>query len=207
MGSPNSKDDGGRARLSGDGERSSFGFSDSGSSHKVLSFDESGQRARVELIEDHYEGGRDEGPGDGSNVQTQVIRSVGEDGSVVTKTVRTTRRTALTDGVATTTVEVQTTTETESKDGAKSTSVATETHTEIGGGTLASEAEEKAPAVHVGETESEREERPSVARAREKAKVLQAVAPTICVVSGSSGQARRNALLDGSTGACACILS
>ncbi|GMF35730.1 unnamed protein product [Phytophthora lilii] len=74
----------------------------------------------------------DEPAGDtGDDVQTQVFRSVEEDGSVVTKTVRTAKRTAVANGVATTTIEVQTTTETESKDGSKSTSVSTETHTEL----------------------------------------------------------------------------
>ncbi|KAE9275238.1 hypothetical protein PR003_g29390, partial [Phytophthora rubi] len=233
MGSPNSKDEGARktARLSGgsdgDGGRPSFGFADTGSSQKVLSFDESGERARVDLIEGHYadekEGEKTQtqvfrseqadgsvvtktvrttrtttrsGAGDyvttievqtttetetkdgakstevatetstetvagqvatfcdgesaaesGDDVQTQVFRSVEEDGRVVTKTVRTTRRTVITNGVATTTVEVHTTTETEDTDGAKSTSVSTETHTEIGGSSSTSETEEKAQAV------------------------------------------------------------
>ncbi|KAG6620932.1 poly polymerase [Phytophthora cinnamomi] len=243
MGSPNSKDEGGRktARLS-DGERPSLGFADTGSSQKVLGFDESGKRARVDLIEDHYadqqgkeapqEGSdvqmqafRSEQPdgsvvtktvrttrttarssagdyvttievqtttetetkdgaksttvstetstetvsgqvatcseGDsaaetgGDDVQTQVFRSVESDGSIVTKTVRTTRRTVVTNGVATTTVEVQTTTETEGKDGAKTTSVSTETHTEIEGGSLTSATEEKAPAALDEVAESE----------------------------------------------------
>ncbi|RLN69190.1 hypothetical protein BBJ29_009892, partial [Phytophthora kernoviae] len=65
-------------------------------------------------------------------VQTQVFESQLEDGSVVTKTVRTTRRKVVTGGIANTVVEVQTTTETVTTDGTTSTSVSKETKTETG---------------------------------------------------------------------------
>ncbi|OWZ05558.1 hypothetical protein PHMEG_00022331, partial [Phytophthora megakarya] len=130
MGSPNSKDGGDRktARLSTDGL-------DSARSQKVLSFDESGERARIDLIEDHYaddkEKKSEQQPEEGTRVQTQVFRSDQEDGSVETKTVRTTRTTTRSSsGDFVTTIEVQTTTETETKDGVKNTTVETETSTE-----------------------------------------------------------------------------
>ncbi|KAL4124148.1 hypothetical protein PRIC2_009987 [Phytophthora ramorum] len=151
MGSPNSKDERKTARLSGDGERPSLDFSDTGSSsQKILSFDESGQRARMDLIEDHYadikekKGEEKERPEEGTSVQTQVFRSEETDGSVVTKTVRTTKTTARTStGDFVTTTEVQTTTETESEDGVKNTSVASETSTETVAGHVSTSAEDK----------------------------------------------------------------
>lgn len=295
MGSPNSKDEGGRktARLSsdGDGGRPSFGFADTGSSQKVLSFDESGERARVDLIEDHYAGEKktdkagaqpqegtsvqtqvfrseqadgsvvtttvrttrtttrsDEGDyvtatevltttetesrdgakstavatetstetvsgqvatfsdGEtGDDVQTQVFRSVEDDGSVVTKTVRTTRRTVVTNGVATTSVEVQTTTETEATDGAKSTSVSTETHTKMGGSSSSiSETEEKAQAALEDDVESEHGGRRSFMFGK-KRKYHKQWHPHF--VSYLDRQEKRaEALYDGSAGVCACVL-
>ncbi|KAF4316289.1 hypothetical protein G195_010289 [Phytophthora kernoviae 00238/432] len=65
-------------------------------------------------------------------VQTQVFESQLEDGSVVTKTVRTTRRKVVTGGITNTVVEVQTTTETVTTDGTTSTSVSKETKAETG---------------------------------------------------------------------------
>ncbi|ETI52497.1 hypothetical protein F441_04321, partial [Phytophthora nicotianae CJ01A1] len=57
----------------------------------------------------------------GKTVETEVFQSEAEDGSIVTKTVRTTRRTMRsTTGAFITTTEVETTTETQTKGGAKS---------------------------------------------------------------------------------------
>ncbi|EGZ11051.1 hypothetical protein PHYSODRAFT_520947 [Phytophthora sojae] len=65
------------------------------------------------------------------NVKTEVFRSEEADGSIVTKTVRTTTRTETSPaGELVTTIEVETTTETETKGGAKSTTVETETTAE-----------------------------------------------------------------------------
>ncbi|CAI5713540.1 unnamed protein product [Peronospora effusa] len=132
MGSPNSKMEGGdtAARLSTNSERSSF---DSTSSQNIIIFDESGdEHAPIKLIEDHYAARTEQQKSqEESSVQTQVFRSEDVDGSVVTKTVRTTRMTTRSEsGDFDTTIEVQTTTETETKDGIKSTSVTTETSTE-----------------------------------------------------------------------------
>ncbi|GMF58533.1 unnamed protein product [Phytophthora fragariaefolia] len=62
---------------------------------------------------------------------TEVFRSEEADGSIVTKTIRATRRTVTSStGALVTTIEVETTTETESTDGTTSTTVATETREE-----------------------------------------------------------------------------
>jgi ABC-type multidrug transport system ATPase subunit len=71
------------------------------------------------------------GAAPGESVKTEVFRSEEADGSIVTKTVRTTRRTVTSStGALVTTIEVETTTETEATDGTKSTTVAAETHEE-----------------------------------------------------------------------------
>ncbi|POM63525.1 Pleiotropic drug resistance protein ABC Superfamily, partial [Phytophthora palmivora] len=65
------------------------------------------------------------------SVKTEVFCSEEADGSIVTKTVRTTTRTETSPaGELVTTIEVETTTETATKGGAKSTTVETETTTE-----------------------------------------------------------------------------
>ncbi|KAE9170675.1 hypothetical protein PF005_g27471, partial [Phytophthora fragariae] len=67
----------------------------------------------------------------GETVKTEVFRSEEADGSIVTKTVRTTTRTETSPaGELVTTIEVETTTETETTGGATSTTVETETTTE-----------------------------------------------------------------------------
>ncbi|KAG7376360.1 hypothetical protein PHYPSEUDO_013667 [Phytophthora pseudosyringae] len=170
VGSPNSKDEGGRKtarrRSAAVSEgRVRFGVAagawslellgarrpaDTGSSQKVVAFDGSGGRARVDLVEGHYAGkkenkdAKETQPEEGSSVQTQAFRSEQVDGSVVTKTVRTTTTTARSSsGGFVTTIEVQTTTETETKDGAKRTSVSTETRMDVGNGSAGSVTEDK----------------------------------------------------------------
>ncbi|RLN93294.1 hypothetical protein BBJ28_00007899, partial [Nothophytophthora sp. Chile5] len=67
----------------------------------------------------------------GASVKTEVFRTVGANGSIVTKTVRTTIRTVTTSaGVVKRMIEVRTTTDTETKTGEKSTTVTTETRME-----------------------------------------------------------------------------
>ncbi|KAG2976764.1 hypothetical protein PC120_g25638, partial [Phytophthora cactorum] len=157
MGSPNSKGEDSRttARLSSDGERRSLGFSDTGSSQKILTFDESGERARIDLIEDHYaeeDEKKKKQLEEGTSVQTQVFRSEQADGSVVTTTVRTTRTTTRSSsGDFVTAIEVQTTTETETKDRAKRTSVATETSTETVAGQVSTIADNDEDANETGD--------------------------------------------------------
>ncbi|KAG7387820.1 hypothetical protein PHYBOEH_008117 [Phytophthora boehmeriae] len=71
------------------------------------------------------------GSDSGESVKTEVFRSEEADGSIVTKTIRTTTRSEATAaGELVTTIEVETTTETEATDGTKSTTVATETREE-----------------------------------------------------------------------------
>ncbi|KAG7376359.1 hypothetical protein PHYPSEUDO_013666 [Phytophthora pseudosyringae] len=72
------------------------------------------------------------GSAPGESVKTEVFRSEEADGSIVTKTVRTTRRTVESStGALVTTIEVETTTETESTDGTTSTTVTTSMYEEI----------------------------------------------------------------------------
>ncbi|KAG3244155.1 hypothetical protein PI124_g11055 [Phytophthora idaei] len=67
----------------------------------------------------------------GKTVKTEVFRSEEADGSIVTKTVRTTTHTETSPaGELVATIEVETTTQTETRGGAKSTTVETETKTE-----------------------------------------------------------------------------
>ncbi|RLN78964.1 hypothetical protein BBJ28_00011787, partial [Nothophytophthora sp. Chile5] len=67
----------------------------------------------------------------GASVKTEVFRTVGANGSIITKTVRTTIRTVTTStGVVKRVIEVRTTTDTETTTGEKSTSVTTEMRTE-----------------------------------------------------------------------------
>ncbi|KAG3111104.1 hypothetical protein PI125_g9415 [Phytophthora idaei] len=67
----------------------------------------------------------------GESVQTEVFQSQEADGSIVTKTVKTTTRTSTSaSGELVKTIEVETTTETETKSGEKSTTVETETREE-----------------------------------------------------------------------------
>ncbi|KAG2872427.1 hypothetical protein PC114_g26384, partial [Phytophthora cactorum] len=68
---------------------------------------------------------------DGEDTKTEVFRTVEPDGCVVTKTVRTTRRTTTSaTGQLVTVIQVETTTETEEQNGETTTSTKTETTTE-----------------------------------------------------------------------------